>query len=77
MAKKNLLENGFSEEQIRYIFTPRKRDIAGEIVDLASNGRYDVVVINRKPGKITRFFTGSVFNKVASSLRDKTICLVT
>lgn len=77
VAKRNLLENGFSEDQIHYVFKPRNKDIAGEIIDLASSGRYDLIVINRKPGKVTRFFTGSVLNKVASALKDTTICLVT
>ena len=77
VAKRNLLENGFSENQIHYVFKPRKKDIAGEIVDLALGGRYDLIVINRKPGKVTRFFTGSVVNKIASALKDTTICLVT
>ena len=77
VAKQNLLENGFSENQIHYIFKPKKKDIAGEIIDLASNGHHDLIVLNRRPGKITRFFTGSVFNKVASALKDKTVCLTT
>jgi len=77
VAKRNLLENGFSEDQIHYVFKPRNKDIAGEIIDLALTGRYDLIVINRKPGKVTRFFTGSVLNKVASALKDTTICLVT
>ena len=77
VAKRNLLENGFSENQIHYVFKPRSKDISGEIIDLALNGQYDLVVINRKPGKVTRFFTGSVLNKVASALKNVTICLVT
>ena len=77
VAKRNLLENGFSEDQIHYVFKPRNKDISGEIIDLALNGQYDLVVINRKPGKVTRFFTGSVLNKVASALKNVTICLVT
>ena len=77
VAKRNLLENGFSENQIHYVFKPRKKDIAGEIIDIASHGQFDLIVINRKPGKVTRFFTGSVLNKVASALKDTTICLVT
>lgn len=77
VAKQNLLENGFSEDQIHYVFKPRNKDISGEIIDLASSGQYDLVVINRKPGKVTRFFTGSVLNKLASALKNVTICLVT
>jgi hypothetical protein len=77
MAKQYLLENGFSEDQIHYVFEPRQKDVASEIIGLARKGGYDLIVINRKPGKVTRFFTGSVFTKVVSGLRDKTICLVT
>ncbi|MBW1848058.1 MAG: universal stress protein [Deltaproteobacteria bacterium] len=76
-AKQNLIENGFSEDRIHYIFKPRKKDVAVEIIDLASSGNHDMIVMNRKPGKATRFFTGSVFNKVVSSLKNKTVCLVT
>jgi hypothetical protein len=77
VAKRNLLENGFSEDQIHYVYKPRNKDIAGEIIEQALNGQYNLIVINRKPGKVTRFFTGSVLNKVASALKDTTICLVT
>ena len=75
-AKQHLLENGFSENQVRYVFKPRNKDIAGEIIDLALDSLYDLIVINRRPGKVTRFFTGSIFNKVVSALKDVTICLV-
>ena len=75
-AKQHLLENGFSENQVRCVFKPRNKDIAGEIIDLALVSQYDLIVINRRPGKVTRFFTGSIFNKVVSALKDVTICLV-
>jgi nucleotide-binding universal stress UspA family protein len=77
VAKQNLLENGFLESQVRYIFKPRSKDVAGEIIDFVSSGQADLIVINRKPGKVTRFFTGSVLNKLASALKNVTICLVT
>jgi hypothetical protein len=76
-AKRNLIENGFSENQVHHVFKPRQKDVPGEIIDLATKGHHDLIVINRKPGKVTRFFTGSVFMKVVSGLKDKTICLVT
>ena len=77
VAKQNLLENGFSESQVRYIFKRRRKDVAGEIIDFALNDKVDMIVINRKPGRVTRFFTGSVLNKLASALKNVTICLVT
>lgn len=71
-----LLEMGFSKDRIHTVFEPKKKDIAGDIVDLALKGRFNVVVLNRKPGKIARFFTGSVFNKVVTSLKGTTVCIV-
>jgi hypothetical protein len=71
-----LFEKGFSKERIHIVFEPKKKDIAGDIVDLALKGRFNMVVLNRKPGKIARFFTGSVFNKVVTSLKDTTVCIV-
>lgn len=76
-AKQRLIEKGFAEDRISYVFKPRKKDIPSEIIDLALSGHYDLIVISRKPGKVTRFFTGSVLNKVASALKDTVLCLVT
>jgi len=75
-AKQKLLQNGFSTHQIHMIFKPRKKDIAGEIIDLALDQHFNVIVINRKPGKVTRFFTGSLFNKVVNALEGKVVCIV-
>lgn len=76
VVRNKLLENGFSKDRIHTVFEPKKKDIAGEIVDLALKGRFNVVVLNRKPGKIARFFTGSVFDKVVTSLKETTVCIV-
>jgi hypothetical protein len=75
-ARQYLVQNGFTENQVSYLYKPRKKDIVGEIVDIATKDNFNIVVMNRKPGKVTRFFTGSVFNKVVSALKDKTVCIV-
>jgi nucleotide-binding universal stress UspA family protein len=75
-ARQYLVQNGFTENQVSYLYKPRKKDIIGEIVDMATKDNFSIVVMNRKPGKVTRFFTGSVFNKVVSALKDKTVCIV-
>ena len=75
-AKQYLVQNGFTENQVSYLYKPRKKDIIAEIVDMATKDNFNIVVMNRKPGKVTRFFTGSVFNKVVSALKDKTVCIV-
>ena len=75
-ARQYLVQNGFTENQVSYLYKPRKKDIIGEIVDIATKDNFNIVVMNRKPGKVTRFFTGSVFSKVVSALKDKTVCIV-
>jgi len=74
--KNHLLGKGFSEDNIDIVFEPKKRDVAGDIIDLAQDGRFNVVVLNRKPGKIARFFAGSVSSKVVAALKNTTVCIV-
>jgi len=76
VIKNHLLGKGFSEDHIDIVFEPKNRDVAGDIIDLAQNGRFNVVVLNRKPGKIARFFAGSVSSKVVAALKNVTVCIV-
>ena len=76
-AKQSLVSAGFTEKQVHTVFEPKKKDVAGSIINQAMTGKFNVVVLNRKYGKIGRFFTGSVFNKVTIALRNTTICIVT
>jgi hypothetical protein len=71
-----LLQTGFAKNRIHTIFKPRKKDIAAEIIELVTNDNFNVVIINHKSGKASRFFTGSVFSKVVSALKDTTVCIV-
>lgn len=72
-----LLKNGFGTERVQNIFRPRKKDVASEILDLVRSEAFDLVVLNRKPGKITRFFTGSVSSRAIATLKGTAICIVT
>jgi nucleotide-binding universal stress UspA family protein len=76
-VKNKLLQNGFSDDQVHCIFKPRKMDTAGEIIALNAKDHFDMVVINHRPGKVTRFFTGSVYQKVLKALQNTTVCIVT
>lgn len=76
-VKETLIRKGFAENQVTTIFKPRKKDIAAEIVDLHSDERFDTIVLNHKPGRVGRFFTGSVHSKVVTAVKDVTICIVT
>ena len=75
-AKQNLLQSGFSADEVRHIFAPMNKDIANSIIEQAAKEKYDVVVLSRQPAKIARLFTRSVFTKVVSTLKDITVCVV-
>lgn len=76
-ARDHLVAHGFTSDQVRCVYKPRRSDIATEIVDLASAEPFDLIVINHRPGKATRFFTGSVSSKVIDALKDTAVCVVT
>jgi len=76
-AKQQLVSQGFLENSIRIVFKPKHKDTASHIIETAIEEKHDVVVINRKSGKMSRFFIGSVFNKVIPALKNKTVCIVT
>lgn len=76
-AKEFLMENGFSDDRIDYIFKKRKKAIADEIVECAAQGQYNVIVLTPQRGKVSRLFTRSIHAKLLSSLADVTICLAT
>jgi hypothetical protein len=71
-----LIDFGFSKEKVNYVFTPRKKETAQEIIDLANKGDFSAIVLNRSPGKIRKFFTTSVSKKVAKALVHKKLYIV-
>lgn len=75
-VRQYLINEGFDKDKVRYVFKSRKGEIAAAIIDQTQEAPYDVIVLNHKPGKVTRFFTGSVFNKVVTALQDITVCIV-
>ncbi len=74
--KQRLVDNGFVDGRVHTIFQPRKKEVASEIIDIATKNKFDIIVISHKPGKATRFFTGSRYSKVISALKDVTVCVV-
>lgn len=74
--KEELVENGFGAERVKSLFKPRKKEIATEIIEMHANEKFNYLVLNRKPGRVGRFFSGSVHTKVISALRDATVCIV-
>jgi len=76
VVKQKFIQGGFAANKINTVFKPRKKDIASEIMELALKDKYDVIVLNRKHAKVTRFFSGSVSHKVTMSLQGTTVCIV-
>jgi len=72
----NLSKNALANSQIHTIFRPRKKDIASEIMNLNQDTNFDVIVLNRKASRVTRFFSGSVSHKVLMTLKETTVCIV-
>ena len=75
-VKDKLIEGGFPENRVDCIFRPRKKDIASEIIELATSDKFDIIVLNRKHARVTRFFSGSISHKVVMTLKDITVCIV-
>jgi len=71
-----LTQTGLAADRIHTVFRPRKRDIAGEIIGLTREAKFDAIVLNRKATRVARFFSGSVSNKVVMTLKDATVCIV-
>jgi nucleotide-binding universal stress UspA family protein len=72
----NLSKSELTNSQIHTIFRPRKKDIASEIINLNRDINFDVIVLNRKASRVTRFFSGSVSHKIVMSLKETTVCIV-
>lgn len=68
-AKGTLVMGGFAASQINHIFAPVKNDIATDIIRIVREQKCDVVVMNRNPSKVARFFTRSVSKKVSDGLK--------
>ena len=75
-VRQYLIGEGFHRDNVRYVFKSRKGEISAAIIEQTKEEDYDIIVLNHKPGKVTRFFTGSVFTKVVTALRDITVCIV-
>lgn len=75
-VRQYLIGKGFDRDKVRYVFKSRKGETATAIIDQTKEEPYDVIVLSHKPGKVTRFFTGNVFSKVVTAVRDLTVCIV-
>lgn len=75
-VRNSFFEKGFSRDRVFYLFKPIKKDISQDIVDLVQTEGFNVIVLNRTSGKISRFFTGNVFQKVVMGVRNVVVLIV-
>lgn len=70
-----LVESGFNRNAVTCVFQKRVKAAAEEIVDKVAG--CNVLVLSRGAGKVTHFFTRSIFARVVAALRGVTICVAT
>ncbi|MGD8703147.1 MAG: universal stress protein [Desulfosarcina sp.] len=70
-----LVESGFERDAVTCIFKKRVKSAAEEIVDKVAG--CNVLVLSRGAGKVTHFFTRSIYARVVTALRGVTICVAT
>jgi hypothetical protein len=75
-ASNRLIRAGFPQKKVHYVFKPRQKDTAHEIIDHAIEGKFTAIVLNHNPSKISRFFTTSISKKVARALAHKELYVV-
>jgi hypothetical protein len=71
-----LIERGFAPAQVRTVLRPRKKEVLDALLDLHRRERFNLIVLSRQPGRLSRFFAGSLHTKLLSALTNVTICVV-
>jgi hypothetical protein len=74
-TKKYLVDSGFSEDQLDYVFREKEKSVSDEIVDVVTKGHYKIIVLSPTAARVTRLFSRSTYSKLISSLNDVTICV--
>lgn len=76
-ARNRLLDYGFDAQSVDYLFKQKSKSSADEIIDQVVEGGYTVLILSRKPGKVSQFFARSIHNRVLSVLSGVTVCITT
>ncbi|MCF8061820.1 MAG: universal stress protein [Deltaproteobacteria bacterium] len=71
-----LLQNGFNDEQVDYVFMKREKSIPEDILDAANRGHYDVIVLSgREAGRVARMLSRSVHERILRAAAGITVCI--
>jgi peroxiredoxin family protein len=76
-ARNRLLDYGFAAETVDFVFKKKSKSSADEIIDQVKEGEYNVLILSRKPGKVSNFFARSIHNRVLAVLTGVTVCITT
>ena len=76
-TKRYLVEQGFRENAVDYIFRESSRDEATEIIEAVKEGGYDVVVLSFRPSGVRRIFSKNVYQTMMEALKEIVICVIT
>ncbi len=75
-SRELLLKSGFDNDQVDYVFKQREKSIPDEILDVANNGGYTVIVLSgRETGRVTRILSRSVRERILGAVEGITVCI--
>ncbi len=76
-ARRDLVDCGFSKDKIEIKTVVREKGVARDIIKVAQNGKYDLVVLGRQGlSGIKEFFLGSVPQKIIHGAKNVSVLLV-
>jgi hypothetical protein len=70
-----LVRSGFDPGAVTCVFKKRVKNAAEEIIDKAAG--CNVLILSRGAGRVTQFFTRSIYARIVVALRGVTICVAT
>jgi hypothetical protein len=70
-----LVQGGFAQDRVDYVFKKKVKGHTEEIVAMAKEGRYGVLVLGRKPGVVSQFFSRNAHERLLSMLPGVAICI--
>jgi hypothetical protein len=73
--RQRFLDSGFAEGKVDYVFKKKSKSHTDEIVAVAKEGRYGVLVLGRKPGMVSQLFSRNVHERLLSMLPGIVVCI--
>lgn len=70
-----LVQSGFDPQGVGCVFKRRDKSVAEEIIDQAAG--FNLLLLSRGAGKVTHYFTRSIYSRVVAALNGVTICVCT